>query len=334
MWFTEIRIANWFLCFPKLREQIFITSFFFLSFCLLALSGLRAFVTRRRVTPAQKEMQLRWEKYLRRLKKINEVSHNDDFSRKLNKTSWFILLQTDEGWAPFILQQQLWCCAATSAPGEVRGVEDFMVIASPHKVDVPLGGRRLTLGGVTSVLSMSDACLRPVAPLLASPRRVVLGLISFLSQLNLVMLDNEGWALLFFLAEKSAYSLPYSNGPRDPRRIHNHFYEGFMDVSNILKLKHWSAFIPDISLTEYLMALLNSEVPSSRCTSTALKICKRRAEKREKSSFLLGWKEMKRQVSFSALRVGWSKEKERRGATVKEKAERKKVGAVITTRLL
>lgn len=43
---------------------------------------------------------------------------------------------------------------------------------------------------------------------------------------------------------------------------------------------------------------------------------------------------MKRQVSFSALRVGWSKEKERRDATVKEKAERKKVGAVITTRLL
>lgn len=46
-------------------------------------------------------VQLRCEKYLRRLKKINEVSHNDDFSRKLNKTSWFILLQTDEGWAPF-----------------------------------------------------------------------------------------------------------------------------------------------------------------------------------------------------------------------------------------
>lgn len=43
---------------------------------------------------------------------------------------------------------------------------------------------------------------------------------------------------------------------------------------------------------------------------------------------------MRRQVYFSALRVGWSKEKERRGMTEKEKVEGKKMEAVIITRLL
>lgn len=68
---------------------------------------------------------------------------------------------------------------------------------------------------------------------------------AFWVSLILSGLTMSGWSLLFFLAEKSAYSAPYSNRAKDSPRIHNHFFQGFMDVSNILKLKHWSAFIPN-----------------------------------------------------------------------------------------
>lgn len=87
-------------------------------------------------------------------------------------------------------------------------------------------------------LSKSELCLRhhqpPMPPLFASSRRISLGLISFLSRLNLVRADNEGSSPLFFLAVESAFSLAYSNKTPDSPRIHNYFYEGFLDVSDRL----------------------------------------------------------------------------------------------------
>lgn len=44
------------------------------------------------------------------------------FCRKWNKTSWFILLQTDKAWLPLIVLQQLCHCAAISTSAEVSEI--------------------------------------------------------------------------------------------------------------------------------------------------------------------------------------------------------------------
>lgn len=144
---------------------------------------------------------------------------------------------------------------------------DFMVITSPHMVIAKLQRRPSRSDSVSweASLSMSKLCwhLRAATYVTVScltTQNLALVWSAFWVSLILSGLTMSGWSLLFFfLAGKSAYSSPYSNRAKDSPRIHNQFYQGFMDVSNILKLKHWSAFIPSISLAEYLMVLVNSE---------------------------------------------------------------------------
>lgn len=81
-----------------------------------------------------------------------------------------------------------------------------MVIVSPHKVVVV--GWEGVGGALSGPVGMKRPCLSqnfvytsaqpPMPPLFASPRRISLGLISFLSRLNLVRPDNEGSSPLFF----------------------------------------------------------------------------------------------------------------------------------------
>lgn len=138
---------------------------------------------------------------------------------------------------------------------------------------------------------------------------------AFWVSLILSGLTMSSWSLLFFLAEKSAYSAPYSNRAKDSPRIHNHFYKGFTDVSNILKLKHWSAFIPNISLAESLMALVNSEAPPP-FPLTPPKICK--GERKVIFFSIL----MKRDEDKCLLALSGSVGPKKKSMCEKEKAER------------
>lgn len=111
----------------------------------------------------------------------------------------------------------------------------------PTISNISVEGRdaRITRVGMKDEVSPSKSVYTseqsPMPPFFASPRRISLGLINFLSWLNLVRPDNEGSSLLFFLAAESGYGLPYSNRAQDSPRIHNYLCEGFLDVSNILK---------------------------------------------------------------------------------------------------